>query len=72
METFESKGLKVDLGKTKVMVSGGITMDGISKSNVDRYGVCSLRVKTNTVVCFQCGKWMHDRCAIFKWVTQKL
>ena len=25
---FESKGLKVDLGKTKVMVSGGITMDG--------------------------------------------
>ena len=39
-------GLKVNLRKTKVMVSGGITTnDGTSKSNVDPCGVCSLRVK---------------------------
>ena len=30
--TFESKGLKVNLGITKVMVSGGITKDGMSRS----------------------------------------
>ena len=34
-EAFESNGLKVDLWKTKVMVCGAITKDGISKSKVD-------------------------------------
>ena len=32
MKAFESKGLKVNLGKTKVMVTSGITKDGLSKS----------------------------------------
>ena len=32
-EAFESKGLKVYLGKTKVMVSSGITQDGLFKSS---------------------------------------
>ena len=40
-EGFESKGLKVNHGKTKVMVSSGITKDGISKCKVDPCGVCS-------------------------------
>ena len=48
-ETFESKGLKVKLGKTKVMVSRGITKDCVSKSKVDLCVVCSLRVKANSV-----------------------
>ena len=43
-EAFESNGLKVKVGKTRVMVSGGITKDGMSKSKVDPCGVCSLRV----------------------------
>ena len=34
-KAFESKGLKDNLGKTKVMVSRGITKDGMSKSKVD-------------------------------------
>ena len=33
-EAFESKGLKVDLGKIKVMVGRGITQDGLPKSKV--------------------------------------
>ena len=33
-ESFENKGLKVDLGKTAVVVSG-VTIDGMSKSKVD-------------------------------------
>ena len=48
-EAFESKGLKVNLGKTKVMVSGSITKDGMSLCKVDPCGVCSLRVKANSV-----------------------
>ena len=51
---FESKGFIVNLGKTKVIVSS-ITKDGMSKGKVDPRGVCSLRVKDNSVLCLQCG-----------------
>ena len=34
-ESFESKDLKVDLEETMVMVSGGISKRGMSKSKVD-------------------------------------
>ena len=33
-KTFESKALKDNLEKTKVMISAGIAKDGLSKSNV--------------------------------------
>ena len=46
-ETFESKGLKVNHGETKVIVYGCITKDSMSKSKVDPCGVCSLRVEAN-------------------------
>ena len=35
-ETFERTGLKVNLGKTMVMVSSSITKDGLSKIRVDQ------------------------------------
>ena len=41
-ENLERKGFKDNLGKTKVMVSNGITQDGMSKSKVDPCWVCSL------------------------------
>ena len=66
-----SKDLKVNPGKTKVMVSSGITKDGLSKSKVDSCEVCTLRVKANLVLCVQCGKWIHGRCAGVKRVTPK-
>ena len=71
-ESFESKCLKVSLGKTKVMVSGNITLDGLSKSKVDPCGVCCLGVKANCVFCVWCGKWIHCRCAGVKRVTPKV
>ena len=55
-DAFGSKGLRIYLGKTKVMVSGSITQDGLSNGNVDPCRVCSLRVKANSVLCLQCGK----------------
>ena len=70
-EAFESKGLKVNLWKTKVMVSGSITKDGMSKSSVDPCGVYNLRVKANSVLCLQCGKWIHGRCAGVKSIIPK-
>ena len=71
MEPIESKSLKDNLWKTKVVVCGGITKDGMSKSKVDQCGVCSLRVKANSVLCMQCGTWFHGRCAGVKGVIME-
>ena len=30
-----------------------------------------LRVKTNSVLCIWCGKWIHGRCTRMKMVTPK-
>ena len=49
------------------MVSGDITKNGMSNSNVDPCGVCCLKI----VLCLQCGKWFHGRCAGVKRVTPK-
>ena len=45
------------------MVCGGITKDGMSKNNADSCGVFSLRVEVNSVLCVQCVKSIHSRCA---------
>ena len=70
-EDCESKDLKVSLVRTKVMVSGAYTQDGMSKSKVDLCWSCSLSVKANTVLSVQCVNWIHGRCARVKMVTPK-
>ena len=55
---LESKGLKVNLEKTKVVVSGA---EGeVSVSKVDPCGVCGKRVMANSVLCVKCRKWIHS------------
>ena len=71
VEAFESKGFNGSLGETDVMVSGGITKDGMSKGKADPCGVCSLRVNDNSALCLQCVKWLHCRCAGVKRVNPK-
>ena len=39
----------------EVMVTCGITKDGMSKRKVGQFGVCSMRVKANSNLCLQCG-----------------
>ena len=51
------------------MVCGRIIKDGMFKRKVDPCGVCRLRVKVNSVLCLQCGKWIHGRCARVRRVT---
>ena len=58
-EAFESKGLKVNLKKTKVMTSG--SKGEVLKSKVDPCAKCGKRVMVNSVMCTKCGKWVHDR-----------
>ena len=51
------------------MVSGSITKDGMSKSEVDPCGICSLRVMVNYALCAQCGKCILVRRVGVKSVT---
>ena len=47
-EAFKSKGLKVNLGKTKVVVSGA---EGeVTVSKIDPCGICGKRVMANSVL----------------------
>ena len=56
------KGLKVNAGKTKVMVgsSGG---EMIVNSGKWPCGVCGKGVQANSVQCTVCKKWIHKRCS---------
>ena len=69
MVAFENNGLKVNLGKTKVTVSDGITKDGLPKNKVDPCGVSRFRVKDNLIWCMQCGEWIYGRCVGVKMVN---
>ena len=66
----QAKGLKVNLGKTKVVVS---EPEGeVSVSEVDPCGICGKRVFANSVLCVKCVKWVHGRCAKVMRVTPSL
>ena len=69
-EAFKSKGLKVNLGKTKVVVSGAESEVTVSK--IDPCGICGKRVMANSVLFVKCRKWIHGRCAKVKRVTLRL
>ena len=67
---IERKGLKVNMSKTKVMVSG----EGGEKlvSRIDPCGVCDKRVKANSVLCKGCNKWVHKKCSGVKGALTKV
>ena len=59
-EAFESKRMRVNLGKTKLMVSG--MKEETFDSKIDPCGVCGTRVMSNLVLCTASGKRVHARC----------
>ena len=64
---LESKGMKVNIRKAKIMVSGA---EGeIVRSKVDPCGISGKRVMSNAVLCSMCKKWIHVRCAQTKKVS---
>ena len=66
-ESIIDKELKVNAGKSKVMVgSSGRKM--IVNSGKWTCGVCGKEVQANTVPCTVCKKWIHKQCSGV-WVT---
>ena len=62
---MERKGLRVNMGKTKIMVSGP-NLDLLKKSGKDPFGVCQTGVGTNAIFCGGCLSWIHKKCSGIK------
>ena len=54
-------GLQVNMGKTKIMVSG-LDLDRLKKFGKDPCGVCQKGVGSNTISCGGCLCWIHKKC----------
>ena len=59
---LERRGLKINIDKTKILVSG---KEGLTPLPSGKYpcGVCARGVGANSVLCTECGKWVHKRCS---------
>jgi hypothetical protein len=59
---MEDKGLRVNVGKTKVM---RCTTNVEPKSDSGKYpcGVCRKGVGSNSIFCGACKQWIHHRCS---------
>ena len=66
---LDSQGIKMNLMKTKVMVSkiGQITVKLSSKK--DPCGIRGRKTMLNAVLCKSCGNRIHERCAKIERVT---
>ena len=63
---MEKKGLRVNMGKTKIMESG-INLDVLKKSGKYPCGVCLTGVgRTNAIQCDGCESWVHKKCSGIK------
>ena len=69
---LESKGLKVNLMKTKVTVSkiGQVAVKPSNKKNP--CGICGRKTMLSAILCKSCGNWIHGRCTKTKRVTNRL
>ena len=59
---IESKGLRVNVGKTKVLVSVHNAPKPVDGSKFP-CGVCNKGVGINSIKCHACGFWVHKRCS---------
>ena len=58
---IKKMGLQVNMGKTKIMVSG-LDLDLLKKFVKDPWGVCQKGVGSNAISCAGCLCWIHKKC----------
>ena len=70
-DNVESKGMRVNMNKTKVMISGECQK---VRHKAVRWpcGVCSKGVGSNSLQCTSCQKWVHKKCSGIKGSMSKL
>ena len=57
---FEQRGLKVNLEKTKLLVTGGERGEVVQVGRLP-CGVCGRGVGVNSILCISCNNWCHKR-----------
>ncbi len=62
---MEKKGLRVNMKKTKILVSG-VGLDVLKDSGKFPCAVCRSGVGNNSILCCQCNLWVHKRCSGIK------
>ena len=70
-DNVESKGMRVNMNKTEVMISGERQM--VRQKDV-RWpcGVCSKGVGSKSIQCSSCQKWVHKKCSGIKGSMSKV
>ena len=59
---MEKKGLRVNAGKTKVMICG-TGLDLLQSSGEYPCAVCRTGVGNNSIYCYGCKLWVHKKCS---------
>ena len=67
-EAMEKKGLRINAGKTKVMICGtGLNL--LQSSGEYPCAVCHTGVGNNSIYCNGCKLWVHKKCSGLQWLT---
>ena len=64
-EAMEKKGLRVNAGKTKIMICG-TGLDLLQSSGGFPCAVCRTGVGSNSIFCNGCRYWVHKKCSGLK------
>ena len=64
-EAMEKKGLRVNAGKTKLMICG-TGLDLLQSSGEFSCAVCRTGVGSNSIFCNGCKHWVHKKCSGLK------
>src|SRR5208282_2199201 len=59
------KGLKVNMGKTKVM-NCMVVQGQAENSGKFSCGICNKGVGRNSIYCTKCKKWIHKKCSMIR------
>ena len=62
---METKGLRVNMAKTKVLKCQSDSCSGVSSGKWP-CGVCKKGVGSNSIQCKKCTKWIHKKCSGIK------
>ena len=68
-EAMEQKELRVNAGKTKIMICG-MRMNLLQSSDEFPCAVCRTVVGSNSIFCNGCKHWVHKKCSGLKRLTK--
>ena len=68
-EAMEEKGLRVNAGKTKIMICG-TELDLLQSSGEFPCAVYRTGVGSNSIFCKGCKHWVHKKCSRLKRLTE--